>query len=133
MLVFSTLSGQIQAKPLVPLGDVYSGVEEGEAEVFGASFLHMGIGGCQLPGLVGRWRHACIGKDLVRIVKAVEIANLGQDHGSHPVVDAGNRHDRRAALIHNLSNGSFYFFDVGSQGIDLADRLLEFYGSYRHL
>ena len=53
VLTFSPLLGKVGGKGWIMDTDILGGVENGIAQVSGASFLHVGIAVGQLPRLVG--------------------------------------------------------------------------------
>ena len=73
----------------------------------------------ELSGLVSGGGHPGISQQLVRGVKAREIPNLSQDHGSHTEPQSGNRDNGRMEPIHN---GLDLFFDFCNLSVQFADK-----------
>lgn len=65
VLALGSLLSEIGGKGCIPNADELGGVEDGIAQVSGASLLHMGIAVCELPGLVGGWRKTSVGQHLI--------------------------------------------------------------------
>ena len=61
----------------------------------------MGIGGFQLPRLIGGWRSSSVREDLIWRIKAGEILDLSQNHGTHEVAYSGNGQDWGRDPIHD--------------------------------
>lgn len=113
--------------------DIFCGVVKGIPKVSGTSFFHVGIAVIHLPGLVSRWRHSGISQYLIRGIKAVKIANLSDDHCTHPVTDTGNGKDWRLDFfIHDSFDGSFNFVNLRGQLLNQFNGVLEFQRFRRH-
>ena len=110
-----SLLGEICGKGGIPQADIFGGIEDGVAQVSGASFLHMGIAVFELAGLVGRWRKPGVGQQFIRRLEPGEVTSLGKYHGSHAVTNAWDGRNRRMYLIHNGLDFRFNFFNLGVQ------------------
>lgn len=104
MFALGSFLGEVSGESWSPETDILGGVLEGIAQIFGTSLLRVrvGTGKRELSGLVSRWRHTGIGKDLVRRIKTRELTDFGQNHSS-----------RADTYTQNDFNGRLHFSRYG--------------------
>ncbi len=113
--------------------DIFGRIVKGIAQVSGTTLFHVRVAIFELSGLVSGGGHPGISQQLVRGVKAGEVADFSQDHGSHAEPQPWDGSDRRMKLIHNRLNLLLDFIDFTIQFTDEPDGVLQFKGLGRHL
>lgn len=94
VLALGPFLGKISGKISVPVADILGRIEKCIAQVPGTALFHVRIAIFKLAGLVSRGRHPGISQQLVRGVKAREIAHFSKDHGSHTEAQSGDGGNR---------------------------------------
>ena len=105
--------------------NVFGGVKEGVAEITGAAFLHLRISVGQFAGLVDGRTEARVSEDFVRKIETGEVANLGEDDGSHAIIDSGYRKKWRIPFVHDGFYLRFNFVNLVGEFLNEFERMLQ--------
>lgn len=85
-----TLQGRVIKKDGIVQGMLQGGIDQSKTKVFGAVFRHFGRTCLEFAGLVYGRIKAGVSKHLTRFIKAVDIADLTEEHGSVNGAGVGN-------------------------------------------
>ena len=125
MLALGAFLGKVSGKSRVPMADVFGGVKEGIAEIAGASLFHVRISVGQFAGLVDGRTQTRVSEDFVRGIETGEVANFGEDDGSHAIIDSGYRKNWRIPFVHDGFYLCFNFVNFVGEFLNEFESMLQ--------